>query len=228
MTMLKQMPTEAHLSRMYYELARIGASCAGEKIDWPYEPENTEGLIALACDMSRFDPRLLGILVDYLSKHWAEINPAKLRQFYAKMKTRETVAVVGEFLLSNAKTKELQYFVSYLSAGLRPVEMQFYFHNLYAIGGGLAERATEEGLYEYKKWGFLACERPGAVGSFDTASRKNILRRLFEKKGEISLKDYLNALKFSISRQQALLDIRSSGLAAPDGRGRGAKWKLAA
>ena len=227
MNMLKQMPTEAHLSRMYHELARLGASCVGAKRGWPYEPESSEELLALACDMSRFDPRLLGILVDYLSNHWAEINPAKLRQFYAKMKTPQAVAVVGEFLLANARTEEIQYFVSYLSAGLRPVETQFYFYNLYAIGGGLAERATEEGIYEYKKWGFLACERPGRFGSFDPASRKNILRRLFEKKGEISLKDYLSALLFSISRQQALLDIKSSGIAEPAGRGRNARWKMA-
>ena len=103
-----------------------------------------------------------------------------------------------------------------------------YSTNVHRAAYHLAERATEEGIYEYKKWGFLACERPGLFGSFDPASRKNILRRLFEKKGEISLKDYLSALLFSISRQQALLDIKSSGIAEPAGRGRNARWKMAA
>lgn len=228
MNMLKQPPTNAHLSRMYYELAGIGAECAGEKRAWPYDPQGCEELLALACDMSRFDPRLSDILVGYFSKRWRDVNPTRLREFYAQMDTPQTVAVVAEFLLESIEGDELKYFVSYLVAGLRPVETQFYFRDLYSVGGSLARRAAEEGLLEYKKWGFLACERPGKTGTLDAASRRNILRRLFEKKGEVSLKDYLNAVQFSISRQQALLDIKSSGMAKGVGQGRGARWKLAA
>lgn len=228
MTMLKQPPTNFHLSRIYYELAGIGAECVGEKKAWPYDTQSSEELLALACDMSRFDPRLVDILVGYFSKRWTEVNPAKLRGFYGKMQTPQTVAVICEFLLGSAESEELKYFVSYLMAGLKPVAAQFYFRDLYSVGGRLAQRATEEGLFEYKKWGFLACERPFSMGTLDAASRKNILRRLFEKKGEVSLKDYLNAVRFSISRQQALLDIKSSGMAIGTGQGRGAKWKLAA
>ncbi len=228
MTMLKQPPTNAHLSRMYYELAGIGAECVGEKKTWPYDIQSPEELLALACDMSRFDPRLVDILVGYFSKRWMDVNPARLRNFYGKMQTPQTVAVICEFLLESAEGEELKHFVAYLMAGLKPVAAQFYFRDLYSVGGRLAQRAAEEGLFEYKKWGFLACERPFSMGTLDAASRRNILRRLFEKKGEVSLKDYLSAVQFSVSRQQALLDIKSSGMARGTGQGRGAKWKLAA
>lgn len=228
MIMLKQIPTDVHLSRIYYELAKAGASCAGEKKAWPYEPKNIEELIALACDMSRFDPRLVDILVDFLSRHWGDVDPAKLRRSYKDMQMPQTVAVIGEFLLQAVKDEDAHFFVSYLSMGLDPAPVQFYFRNLYSIGGRLAQRAAEEGIHEYKKWGFLACERPMSIGTFDRNSRRNVLHRLLKERGEISLKDYLAAVQFSISRQQALLDIRSSGAASVSGAGRGAKWRLAA
>lgn len=235
MIMLKQIPTTAHLGRMYYELARIGASCAGENNRWPYEVKAKEELIALACDMSRHDPRLFDILVEYFVRHWQDVNPASLRNYYKSMKTPQTVAVICEFLAEAQSDDEAQYFASYVSMGLGPVATQFYFHNLYSPGGSLARRAAEEGLSEYKKWGFLACERPTVdiaerrtKGSFDATSRRNILKRVLNEKREITIGDYLSALSHSISRQQALLDIKTSGFAKSIGSGRGAKWRLVA
>lgn len=230
-----QMPTEAHLSRMYFELAKLGAFCAGSNRPWPYKITSKEELIALACDMSRFDPRLFEILVDHFVRCWREVNPAALRRYYGGMRTPQTVAVIMEFFVEEARTDEASYFAQYLFAGLKPVSPQFFFHDLYSPGGKLAQRAAEEGIFEFKKWGFFAGERPtvnlaekSLSGSFDLASRRNILKRILMEKKEIALKDYLDALNYSISRQQALLDIRSSGLARCKGAGRGAKWRSAA
>lgn len=230
--MILQTPTAAHLSRMYFELAKIGAMSAGERKPWPHKINNREELIALACDMSRFDPRLVDILVEYFINHWRELNPAKLRSCYSKMKTPQTVAVTAEFLAGESNEEEAQFFVRYLCMGLKPVSHQFYFYNLYSPGGTLAARAVEEGISEYRKWGFFARERPvvdlagkKSAGSFDSVSRRNILKRLIGEKKEIGLKDYLEALEHSVSRQQALSDIKKSGLVKRVGSGRGAKWK---
>ena len=96
----------------------------------------------------------------------------------------------------------------------------------------LAERAIEGGLAEYKRWGFLACERPTidarsrkTIGSWDKAARINILRRLVEGRSEIRISEYLDALGRSVSRQQALVDLKGMKDLAPQGRGRGATWR---
>lgn len=232
-----QIPTIKHLSRMYFELARIGANSAGEKVPWPYDSalKSKEKLLAFASDMSRFDPRLFEILVVFFLNHWSEINPTLLRNCYKEMKWPETVAVICEFLRSVSKDDELTYFADYLSTGLRPSSTQFYFHDLYSPGGKLAQIAAEEGIAEFKKWGFLSAIRPvidtkdrKTAGQLDTVSRKNILKRLLTEKPVIGLKDYLKAVHFTITRQQALLDLKTSGLAISTGKGRSAKWKSAA
>lgn len=226
--MIKSIPTIDHLNRLYYELAKIGARSVGANKAWPYNPATKEELIATACDMSRFDPRLLDILVEYFAAHWRGINPVRLRNFYKEMKCPQTVAVICEFLKNMISDPEVEFIAEYLSAGLLPMPLQFYFHNLYSPGGHLARRATEEGLYEFKKWGFLACERPANAGSLDKKSRLNILKRMVSLKKEIMLNDYLKAVQNSISRQQALADIKASGIVKPIGHGRGARWKIAA
>jgi len=233
--MIRQIPTTVHLNRLYFELAKIGAFCVGEQRGWPYKIDNKEELIALACDMSRHDPRLVDVLAEFFVRKWREINPAKLRGYYKNMKTPQTVAVIMEFLTTVTKDEEAVYLAQYLTSGLRPVPLQFYFFNLYSVGGRLATRAAEEGVYEYKKWGFLACERPVInsekrlmSGTFDNVARRNILKRLIDEKKEISLGEYLSALKFTVSRQQALLDIKAIGLIKHGGAGRAVKWKMAA
>ena len=233
--MPKTPPTTGHLSRLYFELAQIGANSAGEKLPWNFDPSCKEELLAIACDMSRYDPRLVDIVVEYLVRSWEDTNPAALRRYYKEMDCPQTVAVIMEFFVTAVTDNEAVYFAQYLTLGLTSVPTQFYFHDLYAIGGKLAKRASEEGLYEYKKWGFLACERPvvnaqnkEASGTFDNIARRNILNRILTEKSEISLNDYLSALKFSISRQQALLDIKAAGLTKKGDAGRSVKWKLAA
>lgn len=233
--MLITLPTNGHLSRMYHELSKVGANSTGAEEDWPYKTNNLEELITLASDMSRFDPRLFGIMVEYFSTHWHNLNPLNIRKLYSQMKTPQTVPLICEFAKELTKDSEAMFFFAYLQQGIDPVTPQFYFHNLYSPAGRLAIRAVEEGIKEYKKWGFLASERPvihsmdrQSVGSLDPISRINILQRLLNEKKEISISEYLEAVNYSISRQQALVDIRYSGLAVSVGGGRGAMWRMVA
>lgn len=229
--MLHGPPSEEILSRMYFELAQWSASCSGEKIAWPYEPKNREETIVLAAEMSRYDPRLLGILVEFFVKHWKEISPQLLRIFYPKMSTPQTLAVIAEFAKRAAKDSETSYFMEYLQRGLKPVPSQLYYKNIYTPGGSLAQRAAEESLTQYKKWGFLARESPvvdvyrkKTVGHLDQNSRINVLKRLFEKKTQIYLRDYLKALGNTITRQQALKDLKKVAKLWRGAKGRGATW----
>jgi hypothetical protein len=233
--MLKSIPTTGHLSRLYYELSLIGASCAGQESKWPYGKLDKTRLLGLAAEMLRYDPRLLTILVTYCIEHYRDINPAAIRALYNNMQTPQTFAVLAEFIKTTASDKELLYWAEYLQRGLDPAPQQFFYHYLYMPGGALADRAVERNLQEYKKWGFIASERPTidqktkkTVGSLDRASRRNILEKLLRERDSITIADYITALDHAVSRQQALLDLKATPGVVCEGHGRGARWRLAA
>lgn len=52
--------------------------------------------------------------------------------------------------------------------------------------------------------------------------------RLLKESGSVGIRDYLTALKYKISRQQALVDLREIEGVRRIGKGRGARWKIAA
>lgn len=226
-------PTSDHLSRIYYELGKIGARSVGEKKKWPYAPRSKEELFVLGADWSRFDPRLLEILVQFGITHSENLNPQHLRFLMKKMEMPQTVGVISSFIqTAKSEDTELNLFWDYVTKDLKPVEHQFYFRDLYSPAGRLGERSARESLQEFKKWGFLGRERlridPATgttVGSMDSASRQNVLKRLFAEQKEIQISDYLKAIGHSISRQQALLDLKLAN-ATPKGKGRCAYWIL--
>jgi hypothetical protein len=229
--MLEGPPSPKHLSRMYYELAQEGASASGERYPWPYQAKDLEHKLALAAEFSRYDPRLLGILVEYFLKNWSKIRGQKLRGFYPEMESPQSIAVIAEFARRATRETEIKYFLEYLQRGLKPVPYQWYFKNLYSPGGRLGQEAMEKSLAEYKRWGFFAREAPTVdvyhkktVGRLDRDSRLNVLRELMGKKPALSMKDYLNALSHSISRQQALQDLNAIAKRKPGTQGRGARW----
>jgi hypothetical protein len=234
--MLKGIPTENHLARIYYELAQLGADSMGERRPWPYKARGLEELFVLGAEMSRYDPRLLGLLVSFLEKNWQRFNPLALRSLYESMRAPQVIAVMAEFLLRHSsRSEEKRHFLEYLQMGLNPVPLQFFFHHLYSPAGHLMQKAVEAPLLEYKRWGFLAREAPildeagrRVSGSRDAASRKNLLLRLLDERGRISLGDYIEALDHLVSRQQALLDIKSISGIRLVGGGRGARWERAA
>src|SRR3989338_849893 len=214
--MKRIVPTTEHLSRLYYELGQIGARSVGEKFDWPYTLRESEELFALAADWSRWDPRLLEILVYYGMHHWRDLKPQRLRDLMREMETPQTVGVIATFIgIARPDDTESMLFWSYVTKGLVPVSPQFYFYNLHLPGSRLAERTARESLSEFKQWGFLGRERglidsatKTAAGTWDASSRMNVLRLLFEQKASIQFSDYLEALAGTLSRQQALLDLK--------------------
>lgn len=226
-------PTEKHLARLYFELGKIGARSVGKKNSWPYQVADKEALFALAAEWSRQDPRLLEIIVQYGLRHWQQLFGQRLRQEMHSMETPQTLCVVASFVQSaKPQDKECQIFWNYVTAGLQPVEPQFYFRDLYLPGSRLARRAALESLQEFKSWGFLGRERiivdpatKRGVGHWDQDARLHVLRRLLGAKKKIQISDYLEEIKQTISRQQALLDLKALK-AKPVGQGRSAGWEM--
>lgn len=230
---LKRIPTQEDLMRLYWELSLIGAQSIGEKKKWPYAYHSKEELLILACEMMRYDPRLLSILIIYIIEYWKEFNLFKLRQHCLQMKTPQGVGVLKEFILEYEKDLELKYFLDYLTKGLKPVSPQLFFIGLFAIGSSKHELMAQRSLKQYLKWGFLGRERPlvnltskQAVGTYDLQTRKKIILNMLRTQKSFSLADYLKAIDHTISRQQALYDLKHCGNLKLVGHGRGAKWKL--
>lgn len=232
--MLQQIPTAAHLSRLYFELACQGARAVGKKTNWPYAEQlkSCESLLCLAADMSRFDPRLFEILVEWVFVSWQNFNPLKLRHHMTQMQTPQTLCVIFEFVAQENPDLEIQAFTRYVCDQLRPVQTQLYFKNFYTHPGSyLVKKATFEPIQEFLTWGFLADIRPvlfskqrKAIGHWSPEARQNIIRRLSQDQKTFSLADYLKILDHSISRQLALKDLKESPFVKSKGKGRGSFW----
>ncbi len=137
-----------------------------------------------------------------------------------------------EFVRSTIRENELKYFLDYVSAGwprIAPVE-QFFLDGP-KPGSRTAQRRLGRNLKAYARWGFVGTERPTvdpvtkrSVGGYDSRARRQIIRALASRRTDFSLADYLAAVDHTVSRQQALADLRASLDVELRGRGRGARW----
>ncbi len=231
--LLRHAPTEAELARLYYELARIGAPSVGRRSAWPYRPRGREALIVLAAEMLRFDPRLLSILLQLVLLGWRELNPLALRAQMQSMRWPQALLVVLDFAKAASSDSELRHFCDYVAAGwLRVEPAERFFIDAARPGSRMAARQLGRNLAPYARWGFSGSEKPTAdaftkrtVGRYDAATRRRILEQLLERVPEITLGNYLEAVDHAISRQQALLDLKTCPRLALEGHGRSARWR---
>lgn len=233
---LQDPPTQSDLERLYFELAQHGAPSLGRKVRWPYGwLEGLEGLIALAAEMLRYDPRLLGILTQLLLYKWETLDLIVLRRMMHRMRHPRALCVVCEFAREAAPgDQELCHVLRYLTAGWpkqRPAER--FFLDIDKPASRLAQRRLGRNLQPYARWGYVAIARPTlsahnkrALGRYDAATRRQILKELLASRGSLSVSEYLQAIDGGISRQQALRDLRSLAGATPTGAGRGSRWQL--
>ena len=233
--LLRRVPTPADLERLYWELAQRGAPTVGRRRAWPYQPRTLEALLALAAEMLRYDPRLLGALVQLVVEREASIDPRALRAVMSEMRWPQSLLVVFELAKEATAERELHYMADYVAKGHRRLDPpERLFIDAEVPGSRLARRKQGRNLRAYSRWGLLGTERPTVdafrkrtVGRLDTASRRGLAERLLAERGEVSMADYLEAVGEGISRQQGASDLRALGL-VPTGRGRGAVWRPAA
>lgn len=230
--LLAHPPTEDELLRLYHELARRGAPAVGRRVRWSYRPEGLEGLIALAAEMLRHDPRLLTILLQLVLSRWRDLNPLRLREQMRQMRWPQALCVVMEFVREADDDPELRHLIDYVNAGwprVQPTER--FFLGLARPGSRTSERRRGRSLKAYSRWGFMGLTRPTAdmrtrrtLGRYDATTRRDILARLLDERGSVTLAEYLDAVEHSVSRQQARLDLGRFPSLHAEGRGPGARW----
>ena len=221
-------------ARLYWELSKRGAYASGEKFFWRYEPLNEEELFTLALLQARYDPRLVAILIDFFQTPRPEIHPIRFKEELRKQGALVLAAVVGEIVIEAKVSSEVEDFFRFLMSGVSPLPTQLFYKSLYPVGSRKMDEAICRPLWAFKKWGFLAADSPllkeRVTGKrhylFDQASRMHILREISEEKKSFRLRDYLTKLHASISRQQALQDLKGASWIRKSGKGKGTVYEV--
>ncbi len=222
----------ANLTRLYYELGALGGNAEGRRIPWELGKPSAEDLIALAADATRGDPRLLWILVDLLARSYDHFDLLKLRRAALAARWPAALAVAFEFARLARPSQELADVADFVTRRIAPARGEQFFLSVRRFGGGEARRDAEESLAEYKRWGYLAREEPiakelGGIGrgSLGPSERRNLLKRLVERQGSVTLSDYLTALRGRASRRQATRDLATAPFLVREGTTRGARYR---
>jgi hypothetical protein len=223
---------ERELTRLYHELGRVGARAEGRRERWRHGAPTREELVVLAAQAARHDPRLLWVLVELLARGYATFNPLELRRAAQRARWPAAVGVALEFARQAAPSAELDDYARFVTGPLAPARGERFFLGTRAFGGALARRDAEESLAEYKRWGYLAREAPFAKelgtparGTLERNERRNVLRRLVERRGTVSLAEYLEALRGAVSRRQAQRDLSEAPFLQRRGNTRGARYE---
>lgn len=226
-------PDEPTLSRLYFELGRLGARTIGREDDWEYGRPTAEETVVLASQAARYDPRLLWVLVELVSRASAALNPVRLRAALRDSRWPAALGVVFEFARRVSPGAELEDAFRFVMSGIPKGRGEQFFLSAHAFAGPLARREAEESLSEYKRWGFLSREEPiakelgaRAHGTLARPERFNLLRRLAGRLGSISLSDYLEALGSKASTRQASRDLATAPFLRRTGATRGARYAL--
>ncbi len=232
MTDLTQVPHEdREIARLYHELSGIGARVEGRRMPWRFGQPSREELLVLAAQAARHEPRLLWVVVELLARSYDRFDPLAVRRAASRARWPAAVAVALEFARRVVRSEELDDWARFVTAPIRPARGERFFLGTRAFGGAQARRDAEESLAEYKRWGYLGREEPfakelgsGARGTLGPAERMNLLRRVAERQGSVTLGEYLEALKGKGSARQAQRDLAAARFLERRGRTRGARW----
>jgi hypothetical protein len=226
-------PDQATLTRLYHELGRLGARTVAHRAEWEYGAPTAEEVVVLAAQAARYDPRLLWVLVEFLTNNFGKLDPVKLRAALRASAWPGALGVAFEFARRASRSPELEDLHHFTMRGIPRASGEQFFLSTHAFGGELSRREAEESLAEYKRWGFVSREEPlpkelGPVsrGTLGRPERLNLLLRLVRRLGSISLSDYLEALGHRASARQASRDLSTAPFLVRRGTTRGARYVL--
>jgi hypothetical protein len=197
-------------------LNKYGAYCMPQKNYHLYDKISIEELLNIAMKFSRYNIRLLYILVDYFIRNFKTLKVFYLKDILDK-ETSAILGVISEFCkIAKSHNAILDFFYVLLNDYKcdKPYEL-FNIGDFFSLR--YAKKCAYFSLYEYKKWHFYGIEIPIfsyyndkiVIVAFEFKTRMNIISALLEKQKEIKLNNYLKEVNYSITRQQAYVDLIS-------------------
>ena len=109
----------AERSSLYWRLGSLGAFCGGEIAKRNFKSLNLVEAFSIGCEESRFDPRLLGTLINLLARKFSEINPFALGMALQYLPTPQTLGVIGAFSKHLDSDPRLKAFLEIVLTGLK-------------------------------------------------------------------------------------------------------------
>lgn len=201
---------------VYERLARMGARVFTPRRSHGVFQDAQDGeIVALAAEQSRFDYRLLYILVAFLAESFETLHPFHLREAIKKMRTPAVWGVILGFARKLNRSSELEALSRILLSGIDPAPPQLYYMTQRLPKPNEDLKIVLKTPSEFSGWGFYSDEIPilkelapeGAKGTFSKEARLRILKDLLIGKKRIAVSDYLEALAHAVSRQQAHKDL---------------------
>ena len=200
---------------LYKALAAKGAnvfsrSSSGKTIHVP-----VERILAIAAEQSRFDFRLLYVLVEFFGRRLETIHPFVLRKHICAMPTPAVWGVLLEFAGKLWKGEDFRSFRDIVLRTIRPAKPQMYWLSQRRPRPEKMAKTIQATPEEFSTWGFYCDEAPllkelypiGRAKTFSSAKRRAMLKTLLTSQKSVSVSEYLAALDDSITRQQAHRDL---------------------
>lgn len=202
---------------LYARLANCGARVFAERSGTLLKELSEEEVLCAAAEQSRFDYRLLYVLVALMAEHFDRFHPFRLRDAMKGVRTPAVWGVIGEFARKIQRDPNLDRFSEILEEDLQPASMQMFVSAFRAPRPEKMLAVAEKTSDEFSKWGFYSDEIPilkelkpkGKIGTYSQVTRRRILKNLFRAQRRVGVADYLEAVGHSISRQQAHKDLVS-------------------
>src|SRR5262245_57653360 len=117
-------------SSLYDRLAKLGARVFQTAKDFHFIDFSDEEILAVAAEQSRYNYRLLYVLVELLATDYAQFNPFRIRDALHLHKTPQVWGVIREYVSKVGKNPGRDHFFAILVEGLKPASPQLFFNSL--------------------------------------------------------------------------------------------------
>lgn len=170
---------------------------------------------------TRFDPRLGEILIQYISKHWRNLNPMEVEKSLACCAMPYCWGVLCEHVLLILPKTEHKTFKNWRNCCLSESKKtaENYFLGLFSFAGKKQKSEAYNTLPLYRKWGYLSSElmlplhKTGAPARNRTyipkEERIKKLKKILSDRKSISVNDYLALFEGKVSKRVAELDLNT-------------------
>ncbi len=202
---------------LYARLSLLGARVFQRDGDAHFSFLTDEEVLAVAAEESRFDYRLLYILVEFLSTHYIKFHPFRIRSASRNFRSPQVWGVIADYCALLSEKKDRKSFFSIITDQLQPAPFQLYFNPLRRPRPKESKKVLSMTADPFFRWGYFSNEPPISKelrkprrGYAPSLQRRHyVIARLLHEKKYVSLPEYRKAVGNSVSRQTAHRDLIS-------------------
>ena len=139
---------------LYHLLGKNGAFCGGERRSDLFNNWALPDLLVAASEESRYDPRLMGILIHFFTQNYRKLNPFELHERLKEIPTPQTMGVIGEFAQRVDCNTDLCHFFELVLSKVEKAPYQAYYISQTRPRPLKMYETIKYTPSEFKNWGF--------------------------------------------------------------------------